>query len=558
MTEADELELLRLRKRKALAAQSAPSAEAPASETEAAAPPGNGPGLPDLGPLNAIRAQFASGLSKGGFDEGIAELFSRSGRAMPGAHLRMPDGTMVPVSTREDMYRGSRDFLRQEQAAAQQHWPKLGFAANMGGEALSDYALAGAGAASRGFQTVTGLARGLLSSNAELTPDKTTLGDMASAGFSTGLGGLIGNQVPLAFNRAGDTRAAQYLGTKMEGAAGFVGDKLKNLAGWLKVNSLHPTPLKAEAMASLPGGVAAVGREVLDRGIGGLTKAGTARQAKAATAQAGGVVSRIARDYDNAGGAPLDIGAAIDAAKVKAKELFDEPTTKAAGERLAKLIEEYEAGLGPSLTATAANALQMKRALAKAAYGAGNQLKKTGDTIAGNFGEGLAVFERSVNDVLEGSLGAPFQAANLTFRRLLGASDAARRTAARQDTNLLALGLQNMGGGTLGAVLGGGPGAAAGLLGTMLARKYGAQAGASTLHGLGRFLGYSPQLARPMAQSLAAPAAARAATRPMFEFPSLAPALAGGDESPGQRLTDLLPWLNPQASLMRPGPAESR
>lgn len=114
--------------------------------------------LPDLGGLNAIRSQFANGLAKGGFDEGVGALFSRKD-LMPGAHLRMPNGTMVPINSNGDAYRASRDFLRQEQKSAAEHHPWLGGAALMGGEMLSDVALGGAKAAGRTYQTLAGLSR---------------------------------------------------------------------------------------------------------------------------------------------------------------------------------------------------------------------------------------------------------------------------------------------------------------------------------------------------------------------------------------------------------------
>jgi len=409
-----------------------------------------------------------------------------------------------------DLYRGTRGAAAQENRAAEEKLgPVLSALTNAAGGMPLAIATAGKGkglgAMLKGGALLGG-AYGLGGSQADLTR-----GEFGRAGLDTGLGSLFG----MAGAGAG-YGLEKGVGAGARWLAGKAPEALKNIAGWLKVNSLHPTPLKAEAMASLPGGVPAVGREVLERGIGGLTKAGTARQADAATSQAGQAVSKIAGEYDKLGGKPLDIGDAIDAAKVKAKELFDEPTTRAAGERLATLIEQYEATFGQARTATATQALAMKRALAKAAYGAGQELEKTGNTIAGTFGEGMAAFERSVDDVMDRSLGPQFEAANLAFRRLLGASNAAERTAARQDANLMALGLQNLSGGTLGASIAGTPGAAAGLLATTLLRKYGAQAGARTLHGLGGLLEAAPRLAPMMSGSLAAPAgpaASRGAAR---------------------------------------------
>jgi len=521
---------------------------AEAEEAEAAAPAVPVPparhgasgswGMPDLGPLNAIRTQFHAGLLKGGSDESTAAAFALGDRHGPGAYLRLPDGREVPVPTREDMYRASRDFIRQEQEAADQHWPKLGFLANMGGEIASDAALAGPRAVTRGYQTVAGLARGLMGSDAELTPDRATLGDVGSAALSTTFGGVVGNVAPLAINRIARTGVAKYVGGKLEDAAVYAGDKLKNLAGWFKVNSLHPNPLVGEAMASLPGGTPAVGRELLDRGIGGLTKKGTAKQTATAASEAGAAIDDLVRAHDAAGAGSVDIGSAINVARAKATELMDEPTTKAVGQRLMDLVNDYQAKFGKG-TASAADALKMKRALADVAYGQSEILKRTGDTVAGKFGEGVSVFERSVDEAMDRSLGPGFEAANLTFRRLKGAANAAERSAARSQGNqlislktLLALGAMG-GAGAAGGV----PGAVAMGLGT----KYGSQLGARTLYGLGSALEAAPAYVGRLSQGFArgaAPYSAASRLRDLLlpgpELPAL-PAWAGDPEETQRR-----------------------
>lgn len=496
--------------------------------------------LPDLGPITAIRSQLLKGMTKGGSDEAVAALFSRSDKFAPGVYLRLPDGTEVPVPTKQDAYRAGRDFLRQEQKAAQQHWPKLGFAAEMGGELLSDYALGGAKAAKRGYQTLSGLARGLMSSDAELTPGKITAGDAGSAGFSALLGGGIGNLAPVVVGRVAGSRPVQYLGGKLGEATSYAGNKVKDLAGWLKVNSLHPVPKVGEGMAAIPGGTPAVGRELLERGIGGVTKAGTAKQAAKAMNDAGAAIDDLVRAYDAGSGQPIDINAALSTARARAQQFIDEPTTEAVGHRLLDLVNKYQAKFSKG-TATAMEALKMKRALGDEAYGAREAFAVTKDALTGNYEKGVAAFERALDDVMDKSIGPGFAAANLTFRRLHSAADAAKRAAARAQGNglfdlksLLAANAGSAALGGAGALLGGPTTGAAMWLGG----KYGAQAGARSAYGLGSLLQSTPRVAGQLSQGIArgpAPqsAVSSAATRLrdlITQEPALFPTYALEDE----------------------------
>lgn len=485
--------------------QSAPENEAApdlhAALSRAVDLPGGRRTLPDLGPLSAIRSQFAAGLTKGGFDEGIGGLFAQK-ELMPGAHLRMPDGSMRAIQGSGDQYRAGRDFLRQEQASASEHWPKLGFGANMGGELLSDYVIGGPKAAGRTYQTLAGLARGFLGSNADLTPGQATMGDAGSATLSTLLNGAIGNLAPAVVNRVAGSGAAKYVGKKLGGAAEYAGEGLKDLAGWLKVNSIHPTPGLGKKMADLPGGVSGVGKELLERGVGGFTKGGTAAQVETELKAAGGVMDGLANAYDKAGGAPINAGAALAAGRNAAAGLTKHPVTREAGDALTKMLDEYEQ-IFSGRNVTAAEALEVKRALGKAVYGARQELKQSGKKMMGDFGEGLAKFERGLDDQLDSALGPGFEKANTSFRRLLGANEATETQAARSAANLLLLGLGNSGGAGIGALLGGGPGAVAGLAGTALLSKYGSQAGARSLYGLGSMLQGAPGVAGALSQGLA-------------------------------------------------------
>lgn len=490
-------------------------------------------GLPDLGPINALRTQFHRGLMKDGSDEAVAAAFALGDRHGPGAYLRLPDGTQVAVPTKEDMYRGGRDFIRQEQGAADQHWPKLGFAAQMGGEVLSDYGLAGAGAASRGYQTLSGLARGLMGSDADLTPGRLTPWSAGKAALSTAFGGAVGNLAPVALSRLAKSGPVQYVGGKLEDVAGYAGDTLKNVAGWLKVNSIHPTPALGKKLAALPGGVPGVGKELLERGVGGLTKGQTAAHVERELSAAGGVMDDLATAYDRAGSPPIDVGSAIAEGRKAAEGLTKQPITREAGDALNKILDEYNQ-LFSGRNVSAAEALEVKRALGKAVYGAKQELNKSGKKLMGDFGEGLAKFERGVDDQLDSALGPRFEQANLAFRRLLGANEATETQAARSTANMLLLGLGNTGAAGVGGLVAGGPGAAAGLAGAALLSKYGSQAGARTLYGLGNALQATPRalFRSPAPYSAASGVAARLRDllTPERELPSLSlPAWAAPD-----------------------------
>ncbi len=248
-------------------------------------------------------------------------------------------------------------------------------------------------------------------------------------------------------------------------------------------------------MAELPGGVTGVGKEMLERGIGGLTKAGTAQQAEAAMNEAGQRIGGLAGAHDAAGGAPVALSNALQVAKAHALELQAEPTTRKAGEKLANLISEYEAIYSQPVPAT--KALALKRALGEEAYGATDTLNKVGDKMAGDYGRGVAGLERGVNASLENTLGPEFTGANTSFRRLLGASQAAERQASRGAGNEI-LSLKDAilgsvaGAGAHAAGLSAGPIGLGTTLGSMLLKKYGSQVGARSLYGIGRGLEMLP------------------------------------------------------------------
>lgn len=307
--------------------------------------------------------------------------------------------------------------------------------------------------------------------------------------LDTGLGSLFG---------AGAGAAAPYAGELLGRSASWLGGKAEDAAGWLKVHSLHPTPTLGERMADLPGGEAGVGRDLLARGIGGLTKKGTAEQIDRASEVATKVAGKLANAYDSGGGAPVDISNAIFGGAKYAQELQAEPTTRAAGDKLSGLLDEYAAKYRDGLT-TAADALKLKRALGKVAYGSKVALGH-GDTLAGDFGDGVAQIQRGVDDALDGALGPDFAKANLAVRRLMGAGQAADRGAARTQGNAHLLGALPALLGAGGFATGHGAEGAGAALGMALLQKYGAQVGAralyspaaGTLSGLGRLLQAAP------------------------------------------------------------------
>jgi hypothetical protein len=292
---------------------------------------------------------------------------------------------------------------------------------------------------------------------------------------------------------------ARIAGRGLEAAGG----KLADLAGWLKVNSIHPTPKLGEAMESIPGGKPAVGLELLQRGVGGLTKSGTAEQASAASSSANKAIGDIAASYDSAGGAPIDLNPALAQGLQHAAKLQSEPTTKAAGQKLEQLVYDY-AQKYQGKPVSAAEALELKRSLGAAAYKQG-VANIAGDTVAGDFGAGMGKLERAVDETLDDALGPSFERANLASRRLSKAAAAADRQDARGASNHL-LGLLPTLAGVGGYAGHGGTGAIGAALGATLLQKYGAQSGARTLYGMARGLQMAPGLLSSMAPAGAAAA----------------------------------------------------
>lgn len=329
-------------------------------------------------------------------------------------------------------------------------------------------------------------------------------------------------------------------------ASRYAGGGLQDLAGWLKVNSLHPTPTLGEAMEGIPGGVSAVGRELLDRNIGGLTKASTAKQIETAFEGATGKASELAKAHD-ATGAPLDLGEALAAAQAKAEALTAEPATREAGIKLQSLVADYaeKYGSGEAAPASAQEALATKRALGPVGYGARQEFKLTGNPVAGDYGAGVRQLERGMDSALDDTLGPEFEQANTLVRRLGGAKQAAERGAARTAGNHLIGLLPYLGGlAGLGSHASGHGGSAALAFGlaSLLSSKYGSQVGARTLYGIGAGLKLTPEVMGLLARKAPAAVNAAATSPATFGVPALRlagmaprsqpmfPAYAMGDE----------------------------
>lgn len=281
---------------------------------------------------------------------------------------------------------------------------------------------------------------------------------------------------------------AKYMWNKAPAAANYLGNKAQDLAGWLKVNSLKPNPVVAERMATLPGGEAGVGRELLSRGLGGFTKKGTEKQVEAARRAAGGEMDKLAAAYDATVNSRLNAQQILAAGDAEAERLLSRPTTETAGQKLKTLVDKFRRIYTPENPPNAQQMLELKRELGKEAYGASKQFARTADQTLDDYSRGVANMERTADASLDNAIGPQFEQANLSFRRLLGANQAAKRSASRTQGNDLFSLTSKVGAAGAGgyAALTGRPIlGATGLALSFLGNKYGSQLGARGLYGLG-------------------------------------------------------------------------
>lgn len=456
--------------------------------------------------------------------------FSRQLYALIDAAKMKADGSPMDFGENYKQLLGAVD--RRLDRSKREH-PALSNLGSVAGFASSAAGMPGGG----GWKSLAGLGAALGLSDATANPD-STLGDvakqtLASAAAAPALGAVAG-------------WAAPKLGALVGPTVEKLGSKAEDLAAWLKVHSLHPTPTLAETMADLPGGEVGVGRELLERGLGGMTKKGTATQVSAAKNEAASAISGVAKEYDAAGGAPIDLGPALDKAQTFAADLAKSPLHEEAANKLGNVLSKYDA-IYRAKPATAEEALALKRELSEVAYSHA-KAAANGDTVAGKYGEGLSKFERAVDDAMDASIGDKFGDANLTFRRLLKADDAATRSAGRTQGNAHLLG------GLVPAVVGGGvmaaghsgPEAVALGLGSSLLQKYGSQAGARALYSpvagslgmLGRGLQRFPStLAGRAAAEESVPLSAQISA--LLTPPNQIPAVAGRGRDQQQTLAQL-------------------
>lgn len=268
-------------------------------------PPAKDPGL-----LPTIGRSLLQGFFKGGSDEAIGGLTRAGVSPGSGAAWRMPDGSTVPLNTGWDVYRAGRDTERETLRGARENRPKTAFAAEFLGDLASDAVLRGLGVpgvGSRAYNVGTGALSGLLGSEAELTPDKATEGDLLRAGLATALGGAAGD-----------------LGTTIgEGASRVTPALLRATRGWLERRGIN---LGRRALMSGSDQLArnepvsdeAV-REALESGaiLPFGTTQGASRRLEALAEQRGAVYGSILEELERLGVKGPD-------AESLAKRLFDE------------------------------------------------------------------------------------------------------------------------------------------------------------------------------------------------------------------------------------------
>jgi hypothetical protein len=453
----------------------------------------------DIGAAGTLGAHTARHLSFGLGDKVMAgmaaldDLSHQEGNGAVGPLYGALKHALTPGDhTLSEAYKRNLAFNDQALEASDEEHPVARWVGNALGVAGSMAAPAG----------VLRLMRGAPAAAAAAPVVTKGLGQLAKEGAVSGLkngtwmgalGGYGGSRSDDLAGTALDTGIGAGLG--LAGGAGLgalapvasrglvrLGDKAKDAAGWLKVNSLKPNPTTAEAMEELPGGRVGLGRQLLEERIGGLTKHGTAEQLAKAAKEAGGNIEKVARAYDTGGGAPLDLTGAIDESLVHAAELNKDPLTKEAGNKLAGVAGEYRQIY--QTPASAVEALALKRRIGDAAY----KHTISPEPVAGQYGAGLSKLERGVNSSLESTLGPDFEQANLRSRRLYLAKDAAERTAARSHGNHLMGGLMSTVAGGAGFAHGGAHEALPLMLGSLALSKYGSQAGARALYSAGNAL----------------------------------------------------------------------
>lgn len=150
----------------------------------------------DPGALRSIGSKLLQGFFKEGSDEAAGALTRMT--VDPGVGWKDPSGNVRMLETEGDVYRAGRDAEREVLRGAEENHPWKSRIAQMAGDVASDAALGAfrVPVASKAYSTAVGAGSGLMGSDTDLTPDKATGRDVASAGLSTAVGGLLGRYLP--------------------------------------------------------------------------------------------------------------------------------------------------------------------------------------------------------------------------------------------------------------------------------------------------------------------------------------------------------------------------
>lgn len=235
-------------------------------EEDAAAPPEAPPAapeeepkLPDPGLLRTIVSQGLQGFTKGGSDEAVGGITQLTGQVKPGMGWKRADGSMDLIKTDQDAYRAGRDTERDVLKGASQHHPVASFLSQVGGDIASDAVAAGLGVPGVGsgpYNALTGALTGFLSNDADLTSEKRTPENVASAMLSTGVGGAAGYAVPKVGGWAAK-KVASGARNAAEGLKNFAEERAVKVLGRDLGGLLHEGVGRARE----------VGRDMLDSGV---------------------------------------------------------------------------------------------------------------------------------------------------------------------------------------------------------------------------------------------------------------------------------------------------
>lgn len=269
-----------------------------------------------------------------------------------------------------------------------------------------------------------------------------------------------------------------------------VGDRLRNLAGAVKVRSLRPTRAQVKGMNKIPGGRVGVGRRLLDEesSVPKLTRKGTFEEISALTDRAGKEIDNVVAPYDVKSVNPDFV---LGRARAKLEKVLSAKPKADALKRASDLLAQYEEELRAAGQAKPSTLLRIKRELGEAAEAA------SGDK---HYRAGLRSLEAAFRDEIESIVGPKYRAANLRYAQLNAAKKAAEGSY-EQSVSGDPLSFSNLSTGLAAGGTGFGVGyllskgtlpAAATAASVMTAKRYGPQILASTLNKAGQFQNLAP------------------------------------------------------------------